>query len=155
METKISTMRRSTRLAALTLLTVVGLLGATVAVQAFNPQPEPPARWVVGLTHDQTASLTAVNLGRDECVVGWSWLDETGATLAANEMRIAPGAFASDTWIPPEPVRPADDTAETPARFSVRGAVTPLTPHCVLATTLEVFDNADGKTRIAIGNAGR
>lgn len=149
------------RIGVVALLAAATVAGTAMGVGAFNPQPEPPARWVVGLTQEQTASLSVVNLAeRGACEVAYLWLGADGEVLFRSVATVQAGTFDSHEFHPPEPVEPRSDHGDgdaRPRRFQVRPAVVPLNPDasCDLATTLEVVDNADGRTSVLIGNAGR
>ena len=140
----------SSALAALILVATAGM------VVAFNPQPEPPGRWVLGLTNEETASLTAVNTAeKGTCEVSFELRDADGRTLATETFSIRPGTFASLLY-PPDPIHPPDPvepgSADEVPRLRIRGLVTPLTKSCELATTLEIFGVADGRTTVAVGD---
>lgn len=132
-------------LASLILVVIVATAGA---VAAFNPQPEPPARWVLGLAHEQALGLTAVNhADRGGCQAVFAFEDANGETLASHRLKISPGGFTTAEFHPPDPIKPDDG-----ARLLVRGGVSPLTPNCSLSATLEVFDRASGRTTTALGD---
>jgi len=140
----------SSALAALILVATAGM------VAAFNPQPEPPGRWVLGLTNEETASLTAVNLAeKGTCEASFELKDANGRTLAEETHSIRAGTFASLLY-PPDPIHPPDPiepgSADEAPRLRIRGLVTPLTKTCELATTLEIFGVADGRTTVAVGD---
>lgn len=155
--------RAGIRIGVVALLATATVAGTAMGVGAFNPMPEPPARWVVGLTQEQTASLSVVNLAeRGACEVAYRWLGADGEVLSRSVATVQAGTFDSHEFHPPEPVEPLSDHGDgdgdaRPRRFQVRPAVVPLNPgvSCDLATTLEVLDNADGRTTVLIGNAGR
>lgn len=135
-------------LAALLLVSSFGVAGA------FNPQPEPPGITAVGMTDTQTASLTAVNVAKKgECEVLFEYRDAVGEVLAAERLTVAPGAFSTLDFHPPDPVEPP--TSDVPTRLQIRGVVTPLTSDCELGTTLEIWDNETGKTTIAVNELAK
>jgi hypothetical protein len=137
------------RLAAPAALACLVLVVTAGAVAAFNPQPEPPGSFVLGITEGQALSLTAVNLAAGGmCRARLEHKDAHGDTLASEDIRLAPRSFASLDFIAPT-INPADPRE----RLQVRGVVTPLQGNCKLATTLEIFDTASGKTTAAIGEA--
>jgi hypothetical protein len=151
MNTRRHVMRTSTPTRRLVVPAVVALVALVVTagtVAAFNPQPEPPGRWVLSVVDEQAMSLSAVNLAdRGDCRARFAYTDANGRTLASQELAVAPGTFATLDFFPPDPIIPPD-----PIRLGVRGIVTPLTPACALATTLEVFDTATGETTAALGD---
>ncbi len=140
----------STALAALILVATAGM------VAAFNPQPEPPGRWVLGLTNEETASLTAVNVAeKGTCEASLELRNADGRILATETFSIRPGTFASLLY-PPDPIHPPDPiepgSADEAPRLRIRGVVVPLTNSCELATTLEIFGVEDGRTTVAVGD---
>jgi hypothetical protein len=116
----------------------LGVAGA----RAFNPQPEPPARYAAGITPDETMLMSVVNLGGEACDAVLSFADANGNTLASRRVTIDPDRFASFGI--------SDATRE--GRVQLRPTVTPTDSECAdLSATIEILD-AGGHTQAMIGN---
>ncbi len=130
-------------------------------IRGFNPQPDPPGVvGLVGLLPRQTARLNAVNspvpgpssLPPGPCRATLVLFDADGHVLGYSSATLKPGeATYLDAPFPEAGV--ATEIGTRPDRISVRGVV--LTqrldsrgfPPDPCRTTLEVFDNTDGKTK--------
>jgi hypothetical protein len=137
-------------------LLVLGVLARTTT--AFNPQPDPPGYGMVGIVEGQTARLNLVNLGTtnpltppDPCRARLQFFDGEGNALAGKLVTLKPGQAAFlDYAASFTPTNIGDVVG--PTRAEIRGAVNTetgaLPPPC--RTTLEIFDNATGKTAVFI-----
>ncbi len=117
-------------------------LGAAAAV-AFNPQPEPPAKYSVGVTPDETLLATVVNEEQSKpCLATVAFLDADGMTLASREITIGPGQFTSVGFSP----------GVREGRVQLRPVVTPMAAACDnnLDLTIEIVD-AGGHTQAMLG----
>lgn len=115
MSTRVSThvMRASTptrrRLVVPAAVALVALVVTAGTVAAFNPQPEPPGRWVLSVVDEQALSLSAVNLaGRGDRRARFEYTDANLRTLASQDLAVAPGTFATLHVHPPDPIIPPD-----------------------------------------------
>ena len=119
-------------------------LGVTKA-QAFIDIYRP-----VGITFGQTARVTAANTGTTAIiVVGGKFLDSDGNVLAEFERQtIEPGEMMSFDLN-------ADDIIRESNRIQIRVVIEGPVPHLRdVRLSLEVFNNADGKTTVFIGDPG-
>src|SRR5881396_182106 len=116
-------------------------LGATKA-QAFIIYGRP-----VGITFGQTARVTAANTGTTAIVVvGGKFLDSDGNVLAEFRGTVEPGEMMSFDLN-------ADDIVRESNRIQIRVVIEGPIPHLRdLRLSLEVFNNADGKTTVFIGD---
>lgn len=121
--------------------------GRVAAIQDSEDKPPP-----FGLVQGQTARLTLFNSG-ETSVVGpeYRFLDSRGNTLAQSEEHIVvlPGQFRSFDFDLPEPIPGISDHL---GRAQVRAVVTTIgnPDEKVLRVSLEVFDNATGRTSFVI-----
>ncbi len=120
------------------------MLGASQA-SAFIIQIRP-----VGITFGQTARVTAANLGTTSFIIdGSKFLDSDGNVLAE---------FARQTIQPGEMMSfdlNADDIVRESNRIQIRVVIEGPVPHLRnVRFSLEVFNNADGKTTVFIGDPG-
>jgi hypothetical protein len=120
-------------------------------IVGFNPQPDPPRVFAqLGIVSGQTIRLNAVNVGEagsplvplGPCRVTLVLFGPEGGILAHSTQVLEPGAATFlDFTLPP--------VVESP-RTEIRGVVTVESISRGFPTpwraTLEVFDNADGKT---------
>lgn len=134
----------------MTVIIAVGIwfaLGARRA-QAIQDSEDFPSPF--GISFGQTARLSVLNSGERGIIIDWRFLDGQGHTLAR---------AAGPQTIPPNQMRSfdlnADDLGAVRDRFGriqvlavVRALGGPDTKN--LHTSLEVFDNATGKTTIFI-----
>jgi hypothetical protein len=119
-------------------------------IRGFNPQPDPPRVFAqLGIVSGQTIRLNAVNVGEagsplyppDPCRVTLVLFGPEGGVLAHSTQVLQPGAATFLDFTLPTDVN---------VRAEIRGVVTVesirrgVPPPC--RATLEVFDNADGKT---------
>jgi hypothetical protein len=118
-----------------------------LAIQDSEDRPPP-----FGLAQGQTARLTLFNSG-ETAIVGpeYRFLDSRGNTLAQSTERIEilPGQFRSFDFDLPEPPPGISDPF---GRIQVRAVVTSTgnPDEKDLRVSLEVFDNATGKTSFVI-----
>jgi hypothetical protein len=168
----------ATMLAALTALMTLGIIRAARPVKAQNEQPPPHhdriSFGMVGITQGQTIRLSVVNTepspqhdSQSQIFrVVMTFLDAEGHRLRGRDSSIirravslAPGRAifldlnADDIQWPPGPTRvqvravvnvtPPDGTVEEPPPVADR-----------LVPSVEVFNNANGRTVIFIGNPG-
>ena len=150
----------------------------TSHVAAFNPQPDPPAFGMIGITHEQTARLNVVNWGdvnpgpcrssgevqpgpcRVE--VEFIWFDSQGNVLLRSTETLMPGHAAfldlDGGTLPRDTGPPSAGGNRTQVRAKIRLLDDPnLAPvpqgDRNLAATVEVFDNFGpdaGKSRFAV-----
>jgi len=127
-------------------------------IRGFNPQPDPPGKVFaqLGIIAGQTIRLNVVNVSEpggqlsppDPCRVTLVLFGPEGGVLVHSTQMLQPGVatFLDFTL----PTGSGDVNPIGPARAEIRGAVTfesisgGIPPPC--RATLEVFDNADGKT---------
>ena len=120
-------------------------------IVGFNPQPDPPRVFAqLGIVSGQTIRLNAVNVGEPAsplippgpCRVTLVLFGPEGGVLAHATQVLQPGAATFLDFTPPAII--------DVARAEIRGVMTVesinrgIPPPC--RATLEVFDNADGKT---------
>jgi len=132
-------------------------IGASVVLNAFNPQPDPPGFGMVGIAAGQTARLNVVNLGNGPpavpppCRASLQFFDDPGNLLANQQVRVEAGNAVFLDLAANFP--PANGVGEVlaPPRAEIRAATeTPdgeLPPPCT--ATLEIFDNASGRTAVS------
>ena len=135
-------------------LLVLGVLARTTT--AFNPQPDPPGYGMVGLAEGQTARLNLVNLGTTNplppgpCRALLQFFDGAGNPLAGKVVTLKPGE--ADFLDYAASFTPTNGDVVGPMRAEIRGAINTetglLAPPC--RTTLEIFDNATGRTSVFI-----
>lgn len=119
-------------------------------VQAIQDSEDFPSPF--GLARDQTARLTLFNSG-DVAIVGpeYRFLNGRGEVLARSEERIVilPGQFRSFDFDLPNP---PPGTPDVFGRVQVRAVVTTIgnPDEKILRVSVEVFDNATGKTTLFI-----
>lgn len=113
----------------------------------------------VGIAAGQTARLNVVNVGGEgqaaQCLVSMIFLDDQGALLKTNTFAVQPGRSVSLDL-----VADTDLGLGTNTRRQIRAvlaqipAVAPpeTAPTCVLAPTLEIFDQLTGRTSILMVN---
>jgi hypothetical protein len=140
-------------------LGAAALLSAGPAA-AFNPQPDPPARFgIVGLVADQTARLNVVApplRARDTlpapCRVMLNFLDADGVKLIESAQFVLLPGKARHLDLPGQAV--ADQARNTRLQFLPAVQVQPNLPgesRCAgVAATLELFEPNDGRTRVLI-----
>ena len=118
-------------------------LGVTKA-QAFIDIYRP-----VGITFGQTVRGTAANTGTRAIVVDWTVLDSEGGVLGQLDRQvIEPGKMMSFDLN-------ADDIVRENNRIQIRGVIEGPEPHLRgAAISVEVFNNADGKTTVFVWNPG-
>ena len=132
---------RNTPSLLLALLLAFLALGATKA-QAIIINWRP-----VGIALGQTARVTAANIGtRAITITGVTFLDSEGAVLAKIERQVIdPGKMMSFDLN-------ADDIIREGNRIQIRVVIEGPAPHLDNAlSSLEVFNNADGKTTVFLG----
>jgi hypothetical protein len=132
---------RTTSSMLIALLLASLTLGVTKA-QAFIDIYRP-----VGITFGQTARVTAANTGTTAIiVVGGKFLDSDGNVLAEFARQvIEPGKMMSFDLN-------ADDIIRENNRIQIRVVIEGSVPHLrSLLFSLEVFNNADGKTTVFLG----
>ena len=117
-------------------------LGATEAQAIIVVDGRP-----VGITFGQTARVTAANTGTTAIVVvGGKFLDSDGNVLAEFRGTVEPGEMMSFDLN-------ADDIIRESNRIQIRVVIEGPIPHLKdLRFSLEVFNNADGKTTVFIGD---
>ena len=156
--TMVSTRSRLTAVGALVSIVALSMPSRAEAVIAIILDGK---FGMVGLTRGQTARLNVVHIGdpnerERSCLVQLSFQDSDGRTLAAGNRRLLPGE--ADTL---DLSAAAIGNPDTFGRFQIRGTVAlggpdtrgPEAIACVnnLRPTLEVFDDATGRTTVIIG----
>ncbi len=138
-------MKTRTTSSKLILLLLIGLaLGATKAqanIDIYRP---------VGITFGQTARVTAANTGTTAIIINnGKFLDSDGNVLAEFARQvIEPGEMMSFDLN-------ADDIVRESNRIEIRVVIEGPVPHLRdVRLSLEVFNNADGKTTVFIGDPG-
>jgi len=134
---------RTTPSMLIALLLAFLALGATKA-QAFIIDGGRP----VGITFGQTARVTAANTGTTAIIIdGCKFLDSDGNVLAEfARQTIEPGKMMSFDLN-------ADDIIRENNRIQIRVVIEGPIPHLRdVRLSLEVFNNADGKTTVFIGD---
>ena len=133
---------RTTPSILIALLLAFLALGVTKA-QAFIDIYRP-----VGITFGQTARVTAANTGTTSFIIdGSKFLDSEGNVLAEFARQvIEPGEMMSFDLN-------ADDIVRESNRIQIRVVIEGPVPHLRdVRLSLEVFNNADGKTTVFIGD---
>src|SRR5256886_1985965 len=104
----------------------------------------------VGITFGQTARVTAANTGTTSFIIeGGKFLDSDGNVLAEFARQvIEPGKMMSFDLN-------ADDIVRESNRIQIRVVIEGPVPHLRdVRLSLEMFNNADGKTTVFIGDPG-
>jgi hypothetical protein len=154
---------RSVLLAATTaIMCCAAFLAWPIVVRAFNPQPEPPARFgMVGLTRGQTARLNVANLQPPDplhdCRVMLGFVDSMGQTFfdragaeIVSEVSLPRGHAAFLDLRSGEAFRD-ERTRRVQFRAGLEGVPPPDNtpdPCANLVATLEIFDNETGRTLV-------
>ena len=146
---------------SLKLLPIVAVLALTAAVvilaswpylkvQAIQDSEDFPSPF--GLAQGQTARLTVFNRGEDSgIIIDYKFVSATGLTLAATPEPhlVPPGQFRYfDFDLPNPPPGTGDFFGRIQIRAVVRALGGPDARN--LQTSVEVFDNATGKTSVVI-----
>jgi len=138
-------------------LVSVGIINPGV-IHGFNPQPDPPAFGLIGLLPGQTARINLVNAGvggstrlpPGPCRAHLSFVDADGTVVASTDVTLKQGEAG---FLDLPFALPTTDTLSDVAgrRVSVRPLLTfenkRGTPPDPCFPTLEVFDQASGKTK--------
>ena len=128
---------------SLALIAIFSLCAAASAQAGFNSfRP-------VGITFGQTARVTAANTGTRAIIISGTFLDSEGTVLAQFDSQvIEPGKMMSFDLN-------ADDIVRENNRIQIRGVIEGPEPHLRgAAISVEVFNNADGKTTVFVWNPG-
>src|SRR5215467_3764366 len=154
-------LRRVTCVMALaTSLVIAALIVARNRVAAFNPQPDPPALGMIGITSEQTARLNVARLdpipiGDRPVQVELMFFDAQGNLLAHSTETLMPGQAAfldlDGATILPGSAGSAGTRAEIRGEVRMQPVPTGDRPNINLTPTLEVFDNFGidaGKSRM-------
>jgi hypothetical protein len=97
----------------------------------------------IGIVAGQTARVTAANTGTRAIIIDWRILDSNGAVLSRIERQIIePGKMISLDFN-------ADNVVREGQRIQIRVDVGSNSKDIV--SSLEIFDNATGKTTVALG----
>ena len=117
-------------------------LGATKAQAIIIVNSRP-----VGITFGQTARVTSANTGTRAMIINYTFLDSEGTVLAQFDRQvIEPGKMMSFDLN-------ADDIVRESNRIQIRVVIESPQPHLRdVRLSLEVFNNADGKTTVFIGD---
>jgi hypothetical protein len=126
----------------LILLLLIGLALSATTAQAIILQFSRP----VGITFGQTARVTAANTGTTAIMIdGGKFLDSDGSVLGEFRGTVEPGKMMSFDLN-------ADDIIRESNRIQIRVVIEGPEPHLRGALmSLEVFNNADGKTTVFLG----
>jgi hypothetical protein len=135
---------------AIALVTAAAIWFAWGARQAQAIQDSEDFPSPIGIARGQTVRLTALNIG-EKAIAGpeYRLLDSTGRTLAETPdgRLIPPGQFRSFDIDPPDPF---PGIADNFGRIQVRAVVIGAPDVKNLRVSLEVFDNATGKTTVFV-----
>ena len=128
---------------------LIALLLAFHALGATKTQANVDIYRPVGITFGQTVRGTAANTGTRAIIVDWTVLDSEGAVLGQSDRQvIEPGKMMSFDLN-------ADDIVRENNRIQIRGVIEGPEPHLRgAAISVEVFNNADGKTTVFVWNPG-
>ena len=144
MKTRDARMKLIAMVIAMLALAAVWGVGRVAAIQDSEDVPSP-----FGLATGQTARLSVLNVG-EKAIVGpeYKLLDSAGRTLAQSADRdlILPGQFRSIDFDLPDPPPGISDHF---GRIQVRAVVIG-NPDTKLRVSLEVFDNATGRTSFVL-----
>jgi hypothetical protein len=126
-------------LSALALAAILSVC-TTHSAQAFIDIYSP-----VGITFGQTVRTTAANTGTRAIIIDWTVLDSEGAVLGQLDRQvIEPGKMMSFDLN-------ADDIVRENNRIQIRVVISGDTLRGLL-TSIEVFENATGKTTVFVGD---
>jgi hypothetical protein len=138
MKTQITLTKFLSALALAAILSVCTAHSAQANVDIYSP---------VGITFGQTVRGTAANTGTRAIIVDWTVLDSEGAVLGQLDRQvIEPGKMMSFDLN-------ADDIVRESNRIQIRVVISGDTSRGLL-TSIEVFENATGKTTVFIGDPG-
>ena len=128
---------------------LIAILLAFLALGATKAQANIDIYRPVGITFGQTARVTSANTGTRAIVIDYTFLDGEGAVLAQFARQvIEPGKMMSFDLN-------ADDIIRESNRIQIRVVIEGPVPHLRdLRLSLEVFNNADEKTTVFIGDPG-
>jgi hypothetical protein len=174
-------MTRLTIALALVALVATGAVWEVRRAFAFNPQPDPPGFGMVSLTHEQTMRVNVVNLSNppepdrgqsppDPCRVLLTFRNAQGQPITNGDgqvirrnvvLQAGESAFldlngaqfgtVGDTNLPTRtPLRPFVRVSQGPKPDLKNG-----TPPDPCFATMEVFDNATGRTSLFIAGSPR
>jgi len=136
---------------SLLLGTLVNLTLAT-SVPAFNPQPDPPAFSMIGITPDQTARLNVVcsnqevrSVNPGPCRVTLMFLDSQGRELKSETLTLRPGQ-ADFLDLTGSEIPFTRDTN----RFELQPCIRPTSDSGRLVSAVQVFDALTGKTSVVV-----
>jgi len=141
-------------------LVIAALIVARNRVAAFNPQPDPPALGMIGITSEQTARLNVVRLqpvpvGDRPVQVELMFFDSQGNLLSHSTETLMPGQAAfldlDGATVLPGSAGSAGTRAEIRGEVRMQPVPTGDRPNINLTPTLEVFDNFGidaGKSRM-------
>jgi len=133
---------------------LVGIAALAATTHAFNPQPDPPAFGMIGISEGQTARLNVVNVATPfevspgPCRANLQFVDADGHVLASRRVSLSAGRATSLDYA----VTFAGAGAVLgPARAEIRPVVDPLiggvSPGPCRAT-VEIVDNETGRTSV-------
>ena len=148
------------------LLTLAGGWVALQSAQAFNPQPDPPRYGMIGITPGETLRINVANpqlpsatLPRP-CRVELTFLDSTGNPLLPPVQRTLEAGQSAHFDLNGDALFPTG-TGDVLLRAEVRPVVRVLpnptdvgsafVPPDPCVSSIELFDNATGKTRVSAG----
>ena len=129
---------------------LIAILLAFLALGATKAQANIDIYRPVGITFGQTARVTVANTGTTSFIIGGGkFLDSDGNVLAEFARQvIEPGEMMSFDLN-------ADDIVRESNRIQIRVVIEGPVPHLRdVRLSLEVFNNADGKTTVFIGDPG-
>ncbi len=125
---------------------LIAILLAFLALGATKAQAIVWCQRPVGITFGQTARVTAANTGTTAIIIeGGKFFDSDGNVLAEFRGTVEPGKMMSFDLN-------ADDIIRESNRIQIRVVIEGPVPHFKsLLLSLEVFNNADGKTTVFLG----
>jgi hypothetical protein len=147
------------------LITLASGCLALQSTQAFNPQPDPPRYGMIGITPGETLRINVANpqlpsLLAPPCRVELAFLDSTGNPLVPAVRRTLEAGQSAHFDLDGDALFPTG-TGDVLLRAEVRPVVrvlpnptdvgTVFLPPGPCVSSIELFDNATGKTRVSSG----
>jgi hypothetical protein len=152
-ETKMKNRSRRTILIVVALAVALGAILASWNARRVDALAEDHNQFVVGLTSGQTARLNVLNSGEEiGLIINWKFFDSQGRVLAQSPERqlIPPGQMMAFDLNADELNAPRDRFGRIQIR-AVAQSVGNQNDND-LRVSLEVFDNATGKTTVLISS---
>jgi hypothetical protein len=131
------------------------------SAKAFNPQPDPPFLGMLGLAAGQTMRINLVNVATTDptgvppgpCRGRLSIFDEDGNELAGRHVSVPAGHATFLDYVASFVSANGTDVTAAPLRAEVLPAVSSeagLLPPGPCRISVEIFDNATGRTQIGL-----